>query len=73
MIEEVDTAAIIEDQQFKNDHIDQFEANEKQLFEQRLLEMESLLCVVVHDNTNLRAHLKGLEGNKDLFNIPAAE
>ena len=35
-----------------------------------MLEMESLLYVIVHDNTNLRACLEGLEVNKDLLNVP---
>ena len=53
MIEEFDVAAVIESQQFEHDHTDQFEPTEKQLIEQKMLEIESLLRAVVHDNTNL--------------------
>ena len=63
MVEEFDTAAVIESQQFEHDHTDRFEPTEKQILKQRLLDMESLLGAVVHNNTNLRARLEGLEGN----------
>ena len=35
--------------------------------------MESLVRAVVHDNSNLRAHLKGLEINESYVNVPATE
>ena len=35
--------------------------------------MESLVHVVVHDKTNLQAHLEGLELNKSFMNVPAAK
>ena len=53
MLEEFDAAAMLKNQQFEHDHTDQFEPIEKQLLEQRILEMESLLRAVVHENTNL--------------------
>ena len=46
---------------------------EKQILEQRLLEMESLVRVVVHDNSNLRARLEGLKLNKSYMNVLAAK
>ena len=46
---------------------------EKQILELRLLDMESLVHDVVHDNTNLQARLKGLELNKSILNVPAIE
>ena len=55
LIEEEDGTTLLENQQFEHDHPDQFESVEKHAFEQRMLEMESLLRAVVHDNSNLRA------------------
>ena len=40
------------------------------MIEQRILEMESLLRAVVHENTNLQVRLEGLEVQKDLQNAP---
>ena len=34
--------------------------------------MESILCAVMYENTNLRAKLEGLEVQKDLQNAPIA-
>ena len=72
MLEEFNASATLENQQFEHNHTDQFESTEKQLFEQRMLEIESLLCAVGPENTNLRARLKGLEVQKDLQNAPIA-
>ena len=60
LLEEIDGTTLLENQQFEHDHPDQFQSAEKQAFEQRMLEMESLLRAVVHDNNNLRARLEGL-------------
>ena len=59
--EELDGTTLLENQQFEHDQPDQFESVEKQAFEQRILEMESLLRAVVPEDTNLRARLEGLE------------
>ena len=69
MVDEVDTAAIVEEEQFENDHTDHFDLTEKQVFDQRLPKMESLVRVTVHDNTNLRDCLKGLVPNKGFVNV----
>ena len=55
LLEEIDGTTLLENQQFEHDHPDQFQSAEKQAFEQWMLEMESLLRAVVHDNNNLRA------------------
>ena len=60
LIEEADGTTLLENQQFEHDHLDQFEFVEKQAFEQQMLEMESLLRAVVHDNSNLRARIESL-------------
>ena len=61
MLEEFDPTTMLDNPQLEHDHDDQFEPTEKNLIEQRMLEMESLLYAVVHENTNLRARLEGLE------------
>ena len=53
MVDKVDAAVIIEDQQFENDHTDHLEPTKKQMIKQRMVEMKSLLHAVVHENTNL--------------------
>ena len=72
MLEGFDPTAMLENPQFEHDHTDQFEPMEKQMIDQRMLKMESRLRAVVHENTNLRARLKGLEVQKDLQNAPIA-
>ena len=64
MLEEHAANAVLENQQVEHDQINQFDSVEKQVFEQKMLEMESLLRAVVHENTNLRALLEGLEIQK---------
>ena len=66
MLEEHAANAVLENQQVEHDQIDQFDSVEKQVFEQRMLEMESLLRAVVHENTNLRARLEGLEVQNEM-------
>ena len=73
MVDEIDVTAIVRDEQYEDDHSDHVMLIEKQILEWRLLEMESLVHVVVHDNSNLRAHLKGLEINKSYVNVPTTE
>ena len=63
---------MLENQQLEHDHSDQLKCVEKQAFEHRMLEMESLLRAVVHENSNLRAHLEGLEVHKEMQNAPVA-
>ena len=53
MVDEINTATIIEDEQFENDLTDHLDLTKKKIFEQRLLKMESLVRAVMHDNTNL--------------------
>ena len=54
--DELDVATKVEKEQYKDDQTDQhFAFGEKQIFEQMMLKMESLVRVVVHDNINLRA------------------
>mgnify|MGYP004636422153 CR=1 FL=1 len=72
MLEEHAANAVLENQQVEHDQIDQFDSVEKQVFEQRMLEMESLLRAVVHENTNLRARLEGLEVQNEMQNPPVA-
>ena len=57
MLAEFDPTAMLENPQIEQDHDDQFEPTEKYLIEQRMLEMESLLRAVVHENMNLRSRL----------------
>ena len=73
LLEEVDGATLVENQQFEHDHPDQFESVEKQAFKQRMLEMESLLRAVVHDNNNLRARLEGLAIQNEINAANAAD
>ena len=68
MAEEVNDATII-----KNDHTDHFKISEKQLFKQRLLEMEYLVHVIVHNNTNLQTRFKRSELNKSFVNVLTVE
>ena len=72
MLEEHDVNVVLENQQIKHKQIDQFDPMEKQVFEQRMLEMESLLRAVVHENTNLRACLEELEVQNKMQNPPVA-
>ena len=64
LLEEIDGTTLLENQQFEHDHPDQFQSAEKQAFEQRMLEMESLLRAVVHDNNNFKTRLE------DQFQMP---
>ena len=66
MLEEHAANAVLENQQVEHDQIDQFDSMEKQAFKQMILEMESLLRVVVHENTNLWARLEGLEVQNEM-------
>ena len=66
LMEEIDRTTLLENQQFEHDHPDQFESVEKQAFEQRMLEMESLLRAVVHDNSNLRAQIESLTAQNEV-------
>ena len=73
LVDEIDTTIIVGEEQFEDDHTNHHLAlTEKQMFEQRMLEMESLFRAVVHDNTNLKARLKGLELKKSCVNVSAA-
>ena len=73
LLEEVDRATLVENQQFEHDHPDQFEYVEKQAFEQQMLEMESLLRAVVHDNNNLRARIENLTVQNEVHAPNAAD
>ena len=73
MMEEFDPTTLLENQQtLEHDHADQFEPTEKQEFERRMLKMESLLRVVIHDNTALRARLENVEIQWEMQNVPHA-
>ena len=73
MVDEINAAAIIGDKQFEDDHPDHVNLTKKQILDQRLLEIKSLVCAVVHDNSNRRARLAGLELNKSFVNVLAVE
>ena len=73
MMEEFDPMTLLENQQtLEPDHVDQFEPTEKEEFERRMLEMESLLRAVIHDNTALRARLENVEIQREMQNVPHA-